>query len=141
MAELLHAVQPEMKIIVMLRDPIARFESAFWYYGCLYNLYGNMTAQRLHKLAKHDINLIQQCKKQGESVRQCARKHFHGAQQLVKGMYAVFAPDWLAAYPSEQIMWIRSEDYYGNETAYVKVRRCLAVVDARRNHRSGLLDC
>ena len=33
------AVQPEMRVIVMLRDPVERMYSAFWYYGCLYDVY------------------------------------------------------------------------------------------------------
>lgn len=130
MAEVLRAVQPDMKLIVMLRDPVARFESAFWYYGCLYNLYGNVTAGRLHELAVHDVGLIESCLEQGNSVRQCARQHFHSAQQLVKGMYAAFAPDWLTAYPAEQIMWIKAEDYYDNEAAYLQVRAHITLMSA-----------
>lgn len=35
----IRAVQPDMKVIVMLRDPVDRMYSAYWYYGCLYNIY------------------------------------------------------------------------------------------------------
>lgn len=51
--QLLRAVQPEMKVVAILRDPVARMYSAFWYYGCLYNVYKDhgMTAKGFHKLA------------------------------------------------------------------------------------------
>ena len=51
--QLIRAVQPEMKVVVMLRDPVARMYSAFWYYGCLYNVYKEygMSPKGFHRLA------------------------------------------------------------------------------------------
>ena len=50
--QLLRAVQPDMKALVMLRDPVERMYSAFWYYGCLYNVYKDygMNPKGFHKL-------------------------------------------------------------------------------------------
>ena len=50
--QLLRAVQPDMRVVVMLRDPVERMYSAFWYYGCLYNVYKDygMTPKGFHKL-------------------------------------------------------------------------------------------
>ena len=52
--QLIRAVQPEMRVVVMLRDPVARMYSAFWYYGCLYNVYKDygMTPRGFDRLAK-----------------------------------------------------------------------------------------
>ena len=50
--QLIRAVQPDMRVVVMLRDPVERMYSAFWYYGCLYNVYKDygMTPKGFHKL-------------------------------------------------------------------------------------------
>ena len=51
---LIRAVQPNMRVIVLLRDPVARMYSAFWYYGCLYNVYKDygMSPKGFDRLAK-----------------------------------------------------------------------------------------
>ena len=58
--QLLRAVQPDMKVVAILRDPVARMYSAFWYYGCLYNVYKDhgMTAKGFHKHAAPGTLLI-----------------------------------------------------------------------------------
>ena len=50
----LRAVQPDMKLLVMLRNPVDRMYSAFWYYGCLYGIYKHlgMDADGFHRLAE-----------------------------------------------------------------------------------------
>jgi hypothetical protein len=123
MPAMLRATQPDMKLIVIMRDPVARLYSAFWYYGCMYGIYGKwgMTREGFHEFATEQIAIVDSCINDGKSMRQCARELFNPAQQVVKGMYAAFVPDWLAEYPSEQILWIRAEDYYAQEEHYLKV--------------------
>ena len=122
----MHEVQPDMMIIVIMRDPIERLYSAFWYYGCLYGLHGsNMTAASFHESATREVRVVQDCLASGGSMRACARESFGAAQQIVKGMYAAFAPDWLAVYPRNQLMWIKAEDYFADERKYLEARcRC-----------------
>jgi hypothetical protein len=50
----------------------------------------------------------------------------------VKGIYAAFAPDWLAAFPANQLLWVKAEDYYRDERRYIRVRRNL-LLRSRRN--------
>ena len=121
MAQVTSAVQPDMRIIVIMRNPVERLYSAYWYYGCMYGGKGAvLSAEGFHAAAQREVGLVSKCIAGGASMRQCARELFGVAQQLVKGMYAAFAPDWLAAYPG-QIMWIRAEDYYADERKYLQV--------------------
>jgi hypothetical protein len=88
-------------------------------YG-IYQKHG-MDVDGFHDFATREVSVIKSCLDEGRSMRECARTSFYAAQQAAKGMYAAFAPDWLAVYPSEQIFWIRSEDYWEDEERQVKV--------------------
>jgi hypothetical protein len=144
-AEVVHAVQPDMKFAVIVREPAARMYSAFWYYGCMYGIHGDtLTPEKFHETAKREVDAVRKCISGGATMRQCARELFHVAQQLVKGMYAAFAPDWLAAFPREQVMWIRAEDYYADDRKHLQVRRSRPVHCARRpmhGLRAGCTRC
>lgn len=124
-AEVVHAVQPGMRSAIIMREPLSRMYSAYWYYGCMYgNAQSNLSPERFHEAAKSDVAVVRQCLEKGGNMRRCARESFGPAQQLVKGMYAAFAPDWLAAWPKEQLLWIRAEDYYADERGHLEVRLC-----------------
>lgn len=43
--------------------------------------------------------------------RPCATEGYYNYEQLVKGLYSVFLPDYLAAFPREQLLIFRSEEY------------------------------
>ena len=53
---------------------------------------------------------MQECLKEHTSYK-CARKLYHGSQQLVKGLYSEYVQDWFDVYPKEQILFIKYEDY------------------------------
>lgn len=122
-ATVLKEVQPDGRILVLMRDPVARMYSAFWYYGCRYDIYKKygMTADGFHEFAAKEVSVLNQCLDKGSSIRECARTLFYTAQQLIKGIYAAFAPDWLAAYPANQVTWVRSEDYFANPEHHIQV--------------------
>lgn len=55
---------------------------------------------------------MRKCMEAGESPRECAVKHYEGKpQQLIKGLYALFLPDWQAAYREDQLMVINTDAY------------------------------
>jgi N-acetylgalactosamine 4-sulfate 6-O-sulfotransferase len=118
----LRATQPEMKLIVIMRDPVQRMHSAYWYYGCMYGVHSKdgLSPEGFDTVAQSELSAMNKCLDSHKSIRRCARELFHTAQQLVKGIYAAFVPDWLAVYPRDQIMWIRAEDYYVNERAHLQ---------------------
>lgn len=138
---MLRAAQPGMKLVVMMRDPVERLHSAFWYYGCMHGVgaKGGLDADAFHAAAERQVAAVRQCMQEGASARLCARQSWGAAEQVVKGMYAAFAPDWLAVYPEEQIMWIRAEDYYANERLHLEVRAPCAV--GIFGDASGAADC
>jgi hypothetical protein len=127
----LRAAQPDMKLVVIMREPVERMYSAYWYYGCMYGIHSEngLSADGFDSVAVRELSIMNQCLDSNKPIRRCARELFHSAQQLVKGIYAAFVPDWLAVYPRDQIMWIRAEDYYANERAHLKARpaKCLAL--------------
>ncbi|KAK9810890.1 hypothetical protein WJX73_005645 [Symbiochloris irregularis] len=117
----IRGVQPDMKVIVMLRDPVDRMYSAYWYYGCLYSLYEawGMSDVGFDAWARESVAEMNACLKgQGASARSCALLHYEGKpQQLIKGMYSVFLPDWQAAYREDQILVINTDTYRQQEEA------------------------
>eukprot|EP00899_Mesostigma_viride_P013848 jgi/Mesvir1/22464/Mv18494-RA.1 len=127
--ELMYAVNPAERLILMVREPAARMYSAFWYYGCLYHIYDNfgMSPAGFHKFVEKEIGNFQECMDRHKSVRRCTREGFDASQQLIKGMYAAFLPDWVNVYPEDQLMVIRMEDY-GRETE-LYLREVLAFLD------------
>ncbi|KAK9829104.1 hypothetical protein WJX72_003914 [[Myrmecia] bisecta] len=112
----LKAVQPDMKLIVMLRNPVDRMYSAFWYYGCLYGIYKHlgMDAEGFHKLVEGEVGKMQACQETA-SAKVCAARLFHEAQQLIKGMYSVVLQDWRDVYASDQLMMINTAQYQSDE--------------------------
>ena len=106
-------VQPQLRMVVMLREPGPRYFSAYWYYHKRYNIYrafGPLSAASFDRMARHEAARFQACAAR-HAARRCARAHFEGAQQLVKGLYATVLPDWLGAFPPEQFLVLRLEDY------------------------------
>lgn len=63
------------------------------------------------RTAQHDIDAFRGCLSRGSSARECGRKLFYGAQQLVKGLYALSIPDWMEVYDNSTMMVFRTEDY------------------------------
>ena len=45
------------------------------------------------------------------TARRCARAVYHEAEQLVKGLYAIFLEGWLDTFPPSQLLIMRLEDY------------------------------
>lgn len=80
-----------------------------------------MSADGFHAFAEREVAVVTDCLASGKSMRQCARQNFYAAQQVIKGMYAAFAPDWLSVYPSAQLWWILMEEYMEAPTKHIQV--------------------
>ena len=107
-------LQPAAKLMLMLREPGARYYSAYSYYHKRYNIYerfGQLGAAAFGKMALADIGAFSRCRELGATARRCARSVYHEAEQLVKGLYAIFLEGWLDAFPPEQMLIMRLEDY------------------------------
>ena len=54
---------------------------------------------------------LTKCIDGGDDVATCALGDFDRLQQLVKGMYSLFLPSWLASYPASHIMVLNFDEY------------------------------
>lgn len=88
----------------------------------MYGVYGGeLSADGFHSAALKETKYVSDCIDSGKSMRQCARELFDTTQQVVKGMYAAVAPDWLSTYPSDQLRFIVMEEYKQEPTKHIQV--------------------
>ena len=109
LASVLAAVQPHLRLVAVLRNPVDRMYSSFYYYGHYAKMYG-ADAEGFHKYAAAQLSAFSACEA-GTPRRQCAVQGYGRAEQLAKGLYSAFLPDYLAAFPREQLLVLRSEEY------------------------------
>ena len=108
------------RVIALLRDPSSRLWSAFWEYGQYPARYGQSHAGFGYYFGNQSASYLQCVATDGRGRRKCAvRFEAYGAaeagvyyhcDQLVKGMYAAFLPEWQAALPREHLLIMRTED-------------------------------
>ncbi|GLC45365.1 hypothetical protein PLESTB_000314600 [Pleodorina starrii] len=107
-AELMREASPFLRNIVIFRNPVDRYYSAFYYYRWWVKDEPTPGPEDFHKAAVQDIAEWRSCVEKNDH-RWCVR-HYH-PQQLVKGMYSEFIMDWLANWPRDQLLFLRNEDY------------------------------
>lgn len=111
------------KFIVMLRDPVERLYSAYWFYAHYQSRYGS-TSQGFLTYIREQIGELRNCIARGHTATQCAlyfealgpdeEQVFFHADQVIRGMYSVFVEIWLKAFPKENFLFIRTEEYFDN---------------------------
>jgi N-acetylgalactosamine 4-sulfate 6-O-sulfotransferase len=114
--ELLAEVAPYGRYIIILRDPVDRFFSAFHYYRSMYGPTAGRppaSAAQFHDEAVAALAAWATCLAaqggtgEGATAR-CVRRF--EPQQLVKGMYAQFLWDWRRL-GAQRLLLMRTEDY------------------------------
>jgi len=105
-AELIREAQPYTRLIVLFRDPVERYFSAYYYYRDRSK--PSPSPEDFHQRVTQEIAQWETCVK-GAGIRQCVRGF--SPQQLVKGMYVEFLHDWLDHWPRHQLLFMRNEDY------------------------------
>lgn len=106
----LAALQPGLRMVAVLRDPVERMYSAFFYYQHYAQRFG-ATAEGFHAFASAQLAAYSACSA-SSSRRQCAVEGYGHAEQLTKGLYSMFIPDFFAAFPRQQLLVLRSEAYF-----------------------------
>lgn len=117
--ELLHAVAPYGRYVIILRDPAERFFSAFHYYRRMFGprAKGPPSVDEAHAEAVRCIEVWTACLKSERRLGDDAAKMIcirrFEPQQLIKGMYVEFLWDWTgpARFPADQLLVLRLEDY------------------------------
>ncbi|KAK1793527.1 hypothetical protein P4O66_011431 [Electrophorus voltai] len=109
--DFIHAVQPNAKFIVMLRDPVERLYSDYLYFGM-----ANKTVQDFHERVSESLQLFETCLAQ-RSMRSCVYNTTLNNVMPVRlhvGLYVVYLLDWLSVFSREQILVLRLEDHAAN---------------------------
>jgi hypothetical protein len=109
LATVLAALQPDLRLIAILRNPVERLYSAFYYYGHYADRYG-ATPDGFHTFALAQLDTFSTCAVT-LSRHDCAMEGYGKTEQLAKGLYAMFLPDYFAAFKREQLLVLRSEVY------------------------------
>ena len=117
---LLREMQPDAKFVVLLREPIDRLYSAFWFYaGDEYQK--ELTPNIFVKDVQTFFERLKQCDK-GKTMLKCLRKaerfehhfkdlrHSRVNKQLLTGFYYLYLLPWLQVFPRENFLFIRTED-------------------------------
>ncbi|HTW19112.1 MAG TPA: sulfotransferase [Mycobacteriales bacterium] len=111
-AERARALLPQAKIIIMLRDPVARAYSHYW--------------ERVHEgveplsfdaaLAAEDDRLAGEADRMAADPLYYSRPHdFYTYRD--RGVYLPQLERWLGQYPSEQVLIVQSEAFYADKQA------------------------
>uniref|UniRef100_A0A3P9KJN9 Sulfotransferase n=1 Tax=Oryzias latipes TaxID=8090 RepID=A0A3P9KJN9_ORYLA len=115
--DFIHTVQPDAKIIIMLRDPVERLYSDY-----LYFILANKSVEDFHHRVKESIQLFQVCLSE-RSLRSCVyNTSLYNIMpvRLHLGLYFLFVLDWLSVFRRDQILVLRLEDYANNFKETIK---------------------
>ncbi|XP_057681194.1 carbohydrate sulfotransferase 15-like [Corythoichthys intestinalis] len=109
--DFLHALQPDARFIVMLRDPVERLYSDYLYFGI-----ANKSAEDFHEKVSESVQLLDGCLAD-YTLRSCVyNTSVNNAMpvRLQVGLYVVYLLDWLSVFGREQILVLRLEDHASN---------------------------
>ncbi|XP_051926807.1 carbohydrate sulfotransferase 15-like [Hippocampus zosterae] len=109
--DFVHALQPDARFIVMLRDPVERLYSDYLYFGI-----ANKSAEDFHEKVSESLQLLDGCLSDS-TLRSCVyNTSVHNAMpvRLHVGLYVVYLLDWLSIFSREQILVLRLEDHASN---------------------------
>lgn len=116
-ADLLHAIQPDAKIIVMLREPTERARSWYYYMHPLKN-----TPDDFQKLTMESIDCYNNCLKE-HNERYCAYAFgcpYKTFQGLNVGLYHIYLRDWIKAFSRKGVLILRLEDWHIDQVGVYK---------------------
>lgn len=109
--DFVHALTPDARFIVMLRDPVERLYSDYLYFGI-----ANKSAEDFHEKVSESLQLFEGCLAEF-SMRSCVYNTTVNNAMPVRlhvGLYIVFLKDWLSIFSREQILVLRLEDHASN---------------------------
>nr|XP_054772879.1 carbohydrate sulfotransferase 15-like [Lytechinus pictus] len=106
-ADLMHALQPNAKFILMIRNPTKRADSFYWY------LHNPGSADQWHERVVFYTKCFQKCI-QDHNLRFCAYAAdcpYDFIPNLQVGAYHVYIRDWMKVVPRDNFKVIRLEDW------------------------------
>ncbi|KAL3856730.1 hypothetical protein ACJMK2_011453 [Sinanodonta woodiana] len=115
-ADIVFHLNPNTKVIILLRNPIERAYSDYHFNSWVRKLY-NVSLEHFHTTMVEQISTLTKCF-QTASKRSCAYRHGENPfkERLLRhGMYYIFIKDWLRVFPRHQILILRFEDMVKNK--------------------------
>lgn len=113
----IHQIIPDVKLILMLRDPVERMYSDYLYFNNK-----NKSADDFHNAVSYAVEVYHNCSiKHG--MRGCVYNLSVANRVRVRlrvGLYSVYLQDWLKVFPRDQFFILRLEDYSENQLDYIK---------------------
>ncbi|GFO41720.1 carbohydrate sulfotransferase 15 [Plakobranchus ocellatus] len=120
-AHAIHRLNPNAKIIILLREPVERLYSRFKHMihvsKRFQRYWGHPTPGTFHEASMRAIQLYSDCL-QLYPPRQCLYNDtvFKKAMMNDLGFYPVCLQDWVDVFPKENFFFIQFEDYIQNRT-------------------------
>ena len=127
---------PEAKFIVIMRDPVERLFSDYWYMCGQNNKwkgvkdpvsqYRHNAKQIFHNITVHAIEMYRECINGGSSRFECVRRVTVGKSEfcyplrLGAGMYYYHIVSWLNVFPREGFLFLKMEELISAPIAEIK---------------------
>lgn len=105
-ADLIRAIQPNARIIVIIREPSSRLYSEYLDLDSFWPLF--KSPEDFHVRIENVIDNFNKCL-ETHHVASCASNYYQPRIQI--GMYSVHIREWLKRFPTEQVHIIRTEDW------------------------------
>ncbi|CAL4068536.1 unnamed protein product, partial [Meganyctiphanes norvegica] len=108
-ADVIHSIIPNSRIIAVLREPVSRLYSSYFFFTK-----GNVSPEEFDERVHHSIGLWDECTND-HGERSCAYNRTlikNMSVRLYNGLYSIYLSDWLKVFPRSQVMVVRMEDYH-----------------------------
>ena len=154
MPALISRILPNAKFIILMRNPITREYSNFFYAcGSIPRLWPknvqNDPAGQFHKAVKADTTLFSECLRGNGSLHKCMRQiqmvkngcgTGHIGKRIPIGLYYIHIHKWLQFYPKENFLFLRTEDMCSEPLQMMtKITNFLGVEAVSKEQASKLL--
>ncbi|XP_069140999.1 carbohydrate sulfotransferase 15-like [Argopecten irradians] len=110
-AHFVRHILPDVKLVVILRNPVDRLYSDYIFM----NPKEKKSKEIFHSKASRSVRLFNDCLRK-HTRRHCAYQVYFGDLRLTIGLYAVFLEDWMAVFPRKQFFITTLDDYSKNQT-------------------------
>ncbi|XP_069108326.1 carbohydrate sulfotransferase 15-like [Argopecten irradians] len=110
-AHLVRHFLPDVKLLVILRNPVDRLYSDYLFF----NPDETKSAEVFHSRVSRSVALFKDCL-MTHSLRHCAYKGKCGDVRLTIGLYSVYLEDWMTVFPRKQFFITSLDDYSKNQT-------------------------
>ncbi|XP_054751238.2 carbohydrate sulfotransferase 15-like [Lytechinus pictus] len=144
-ADLIRALQPNAKIILMVRNPTQRAISWWWYShrSHIHSLKSPYSAKTLHEQIVKYIECFNDCLKE-HNLRYCAYAAgcpYELIPNIQVGIYHVYLQDWIRAFSRDSVLVIRVEDWHTNQAElYRKVMEFLDLRQLTQSQFGEIMD-